>query len=66
MSYEISKNITILNIEEDWEFRLSSDDNRTVTVHLNEGIEAMHGKSTTIFIPKDCIQHFIDALRSFQ
>lgn len=66
MSYEISKNITILNIEEDWEFTLSSDDNVTVTVHLNEGLESMHGETTAIHIPKDCIQHFIDALRSFQ
>lgn len=66
MSYEISKNITIRHTEDDWEFTLSSDDNVTVTVHLNEGMESMHGKCTAIHIPKDCIQHFIDALRSFQ
>jgi hypothetical protein len=66
MSYEISKNITIRHTEDDWEFSFSSDEYGTVTVYLNEGLESMHGETTAIHIPKDCIQHFIDALRSFQ
>jgi len=66
MSYEISKNITVRHTEDDWEFYFSSDEYGTVTVHLDEGMGSMHGKCTAISIPKDCIQHFIDALRSFQ
>lgn len=64
--YEISKKITIRHTEDDWEFSFSCDDYATVTVSSNEGLESMHGKSTKIYIPKDCIQYFIDALRSFQ
>ena len=66
MSYEISKNITVRHTEDDWEFSFSSDEYGTVSVYCNEGLESMTGKTTAIFIPKDCIQHFIDALRSFQ
>ena len=70
MSYEISKNITIRHTEDDWEFSFFSDEYGTVTVHCNEYLESMTGDITTdttaIHIPKDCIQHFIDALRSFQ
>ena len=62
MSYEISKNITVRHTEDNWKFSFSSDEYGTVTVHLDECIETI----TEIPIPKDCIQHFIDALRSFQ
>ena len=63
MSYEISKNITVRHTKDDWEFSFSSDEYGTVSVYC---LESMTGKTTAIFIPKDCIQHFIDALRSFQ
>jgi hypothetical protein len=70
MTYKISKDITILHIEDAWKFSFSFDEYGNVTVCSNEDIETMHGeysrKSTEISIPKDCIQHFINALRSFQ
>ena len=57
MSYQIRKSICIHNTEDDWEFNLKTDEYGTVDVTV--GIDG-------ILIPKDCIQHFIDALEKLK
>jgi hypothetical protein len=54
-SYEISKQIRIHNTEDDWDYVFTTDEYGTVAVRYNENCRTIH-------IPKDCIQHFIDAL----
>jgi hypothetical protein len=66
MSYEIKKQITIHNTNEDWEYVFTNDEYGTVKVQCNEGLEAMTGKSSSIDIPRDCIQNFINALEQFK
>jgi hypothetical protein len=60
MSYQIRKSICIHNTEDDWEFNLKTDEYGTVDVTV--GIDEDDG----IHIPKDCIQHFIDALEQLK
>jgi hypothetical protein len=60
MSYQIRKSICIHNTEDDWEFNLKTDEYGTVDVTV--GIDEDDG----IRIPKDCIQHFIDALEQLK
>ena len=62
MTYEISKQIRIHNTEDDWDYVFTTDEYGTVTVTRNDGLEAMQGRTTSLEIPRDCIQHFIDAL----
>jgi hypothetical protein len=66
MTYEITKEIRILNTEDDWDFVFTTDEYGTVEVRSHEGLEAFSGKNTSIHIPKDCIQHFIDALEQLK
>tara|TARA_R110000868_G_scaffold134059_6_gene345913 strand:+ start:368 stop:544 length:177 start_codon:yes stop_codon:yes gene_type:complete len=58
MTYEITKSIRIRNYEDDWDYNFKTDEYGTVdvTVGVDDGIH----------IPKDCIQHFIDALEQFK
>ena len=60
MSYKITKSICIRHTEDEWEFNLKTDEYGTVDVTV--GIDEDDG----IRIPKDCIQHFIDALEQFK
>jgi len=66
MSYEISKQIRIHHTEDDWDYVFTTDEYGTVEVRSHEGLEAFSGKNTSIHIPKDCIQHFIDALEQLK
>ena len=66
MTYQITKSIRILHTKDDWDFVISTDADGTVQVQSNEGLEALSGESTSIYIPKDCIQHFIDALEQLK
>jgi len=66
MTYSISKQIRIHNTEDDWDFVFTTDEYGTVEVRSHEGLEAFSGENTSIHIPKDCIQHFIDALEQFK
>jgi hypothetical protein len=52
-SYEISKQIRIHHIEDDWSYVITTDEYGTVVV--TAGFDSIH-------IPRDCLQHFIDAL----
>ena len=60
-SYEISKQIRIYNTEDEWDYVFTTDEYGTVTVAYRENLRVMPD-CLTIHIPKDCIQHFIDAL----
>jgi hypothetical protein len=62
VTYEITKEIRIHNTEDDWDYVFTTDEYGSVTVNHNNGLEAMHGETTSIDIPRDCIQHFINAL----
>jgi len=61
MSYTITKHIQIQHEEDDWSFDFTADEYGTVSVEDGNG----HGFET-IRIPKDCIQHFIDALEQYK
>ena len=61
MNYEISKQIRIYNKEDEWDYVFTTDEYGTVTVAYRENLRVMP-ESLAIHIPKDCIQHFIDAL----
>jgi hypothetical protein len=65
-SYQITKEIRILHEEDDWDFVFTTDEYGTVGVNCHEGLEAFSGKTTSIHIPKDCIQHFIDSLEQLK
>jgi hypothetical protein len=60
-SYEISKQIRIHNTEDEWDYVFTTDEYGTVAVRYNENLR-VPSCCRTIHIPKDCIQHFIDAL----
>ena len=61
MTYEISKEIRIYNKEDEWDYVFTTDEYGTVAVAYRENLRVMPD-CQTIHIPKDCIQHFIDAL----
>lgn len=63
-SYQITKEIRILHEEDDWDYVFTTDEYGTVgvTVGVHNGIRIPNG----IHIPKDCIQHFIDALEQLK
>jgi len=61
-----AKEIRIIHMQDDWDYVFTTDEYGTVGVDYNEGLEAMTGKNTIIHIPKDCIQHFIDALEQLK
>jgi hypothetical protein len=60
-SYEISKQIRIHNTEDEWDYVFTTDEYGTVAVAYRENLR-VPSCCRTIHIPKDCIQHFIDAL----
>ena len=66
MTYSITKEIRILHEQDDWDFVFETDEYGTVEVRCHEGLEAFAGKTSSIHIPKDCIQHFIDALEQLK
>jgi hypothetical protein len=47
-------------------FCFQTDGHGTVQVNCCEGVEALSGEVSIIYIPKDCIQHFIDALEQLK
>ena len=64
--YEISKQINIRHKTDDFDYNFTADEYGTVCITSTEGMEAMTGKTTHLFIPKDCIQNFINALEQFK
>lgn len=65
MTYEITKEIRILHKQDDWDYVFTTDEYGTVAVRYNENLRVMPA-CRTIHIPKDCIQHFIDALEQLK
>jgi hypothetical protein len=65
MSYQIRKEIRILHEQDDWDYVFTTDEYGTVAVRYNENLRVMPA-CRTIHIPKDCIQHFIDALEQLK
>jgi hypothetical protein len=63
MTYFISNQIQILHTEDEWDYLFTTDEYGTVDVAFRETSQV--GK-TSILIPKDCIQHFIDALEQLK
>jgi hypothetical protein len=65
MTYEISKQIRIHNTEDDWDYVFTTDEYGSVEISYNEDLKLMP-HTTNFFIPRDCIQHFIDALEQLK
>ena len=65
MTYEISKQVRIHYKEGDWDYVFTTDEYGTVKVAYNENLRVMP-HTTSIHIPKDCIQNFIDVLEQFK
>jgi hypothetical protein len=61
MTYIISKEIKIHQEEDGWEYVFTTDECGTVSVLDSNGPTFQN-----IHIPKDCIQHFIDALEQLK
>ena len=66
MTYQITKEIRILHEQDDWDYVFTTDEYGTVQVRSHEGLEAFSGENISIYIPKDCIQHFIDVLEQLK
>jgi hypothetical protein len=62
MTYRITREIRILHEQDDWNYVFTTDEYGTVEVRLEE----LSGKPKSIHIPKDSIQHFIDALEQLK
>jgi len=58
MTYSITKSICLHNKEDGWQYVFTTDEYGTVSVEGANGL--------VIDIPKDCIQHFIDALEQLK
>jgi hypothetical protein len=61
MTYTIAKQIIIHNDEDGWEYIFTTDEYGTVSVLDSNGPTIQN-----ILIPRDCIQHFIDALEQLK
>ena len=65
MSYETTKEINIRHTTDDFGYTFTADEYGTVCITEMQGMEAMTGKTTHVIVPKDCISHFINALKNF-
>ena len=63
MTYSIANQIQIRHTEDEWDYLFTTDEYGTVDVAFRETSQV--GK-TSILIPQDCIQHFIDALEKLK
>ena len=61
MTYTITKQITIHNDEDGWEFVFTTDEDGTVSVLDKNGPVVQ-----ITYIPKDCIPYFIHALEQLK
>lgn len=60
--YEISKEIKITHPHDDWEYVFTVDEYGTVCITYNSSLESMTEECESIYIPKGCISHVINAL----
>ena len=61
MTYQITKEIKIINYQDGFIYKFSNDDYGNLRIRDNSG-----PTGETIQIPKNCVQHFIDALEQFK
>ena len=61
MTYTIAKQTIIHHDEDGWEYIFTTDEYGTVSVLDSNGPTIQN-----ILIPRDCIQHFIDALEQLK
>jgi len=61
MTYTITKSICFHNKEDGWKYVFTTDEYGTVSVSTSNDPTFQN-----IYIPKDCIQHFIDALEQLK
>jgi hypothetical protein len=61
MTYSITKSIRIHHDEDGWGYIFTTDECGTVSVSTSNDATFQN-----IHIPKDCIQHFIDALEQLK
>lgn len=61
MTYEITKEIRIHNTEDNWDYVFTTDEYGSVNIFLNQDLKLV-SSITRFFIPRDCIQHVINAL----
>ena len=66
MNYRTTKEINIFHKTDDFGYTFTADEYGTVCLTSTEGLEAMTGKTTHLFISKDCIQHIIKSLEQFK
>jgi hypothetical protein len=67
MNYQITKEIRIHHEDDGWFYQFTDDGEGCIEVEyyeMSEITETEQGKS--FHIPKDCIQHFIDALEQLK
>lgn len=63
--YLVSNQVRIHHVDDDWSLIFTADEYGTITVLYNEKL-GVSPKYTNVHIPKDCIQHFINALEQFK
>lgn len=65
MTYEITKQIRIHNTEDDWDYVFTTDEYGSVEISYNQDLK-LTPHTTKFFIPRDCIQNFINALNELK
>ena len=65
-TYITTLEVNVIHTKDDFGYTLNADEYGTVTISHMVGMEAMTGTTNHIHIPKDGIQHIIDALVKFQ
>ena len=81
-AYIVSNQVRIHHVDDDWNLIFTADEYGTVTVAHAQGtpvtpnenpkkvVDILSSKRlpnyTNLHIPKDCLQHFIDALEQFK
>lgn len=64
-AYLVSNQVRIHHVDDEWNLVFTTDEYGTVTVLYNEKL-GLSPKCTNLYIPKNCIQHFINALEQFK
>ena len=62
MKYNIKRQQIIQNEEEGWSFQFWEEKDFVRVVYFETELE----KTTELHIPKDCLEHFIDALERIE
>ena len=66
MTYTIIKEIRIVHKQDGWEYVFTTDECGNGILFINGTVSVEGDNGFGIHIPKDCIQHFIDALEQLK